>query len=142
MEIVINTCYGGFGLSHEAIMRYAELKGIKLYSYIEKRDEKGNLNNKYELYTEQEKPFIIYYATKPLGKNGDFQKNSLKNSFLHDSEIERTDPVLIKVVKELKGKANGRFARLKVIEIPDDIKYEIDEYDGIESIHEQHESWG
>ncbi len=30
-EIVINKCFGGFGLSHKAIMRYVKLKGIKLY---------------------------------------------------------------------------------------------------------------
>ena len=26
-KIVINDCYGGFGLSHEAVMRYLELTG-------------------------------------------------------------------------------------------------------------------
>ena len=29
----------------------------------------------------------------------------------------------------------------KIIEIPDDIEWEIDNYDGIESIHEKHRSW-
>ena len=33
MKVVINACYGGFGLSHKAIMRYAELKGFKLYPW-------------------------------------------------------------------------------------------------------------
>ena len=27
-KIVYNACYGGFGLSHEAKMRYCEIKGI------------------------------------------------------------------------------------------------------------------
>lgn len=31
MKVVINACYGGFGLSHEAVLRYAEIKGITLY---------------------------------------------------------------------------------------------------------------
>ena len=44
-EIVINKCYGGFGLSHKAIMRYAELKGFELYCYTEKRDSNGRLTN-------------------------------------------------------------------------------------------------
>ena len=33
MKIVINICYGGFGLSHKGMMKYAELKGLKLYPY-------------------------------------------------------------------------------------------------------------
>lgn len=42
MKIVINKCYGGFSLSHEAIMRYAELASlvnteISVYS-IERND--------------------------------------------------------------------------------------------------------
>ena len=36
VKIVINVCYGGFGLSHKAIMKYAELKGIKLYVWADK----------------------------------------------------------------------------------------------------------
>jgi hypothetical protein len=28
IKIVYNACYGGFGLSHEAKMRYCEIKGI------------------------------------------------------------------------------------------------------------------
>lgn len=31
MKIVINTQHGGFNLSHEAVMRYAEVKGLALY---------------------------------------------------------------------------------------------------------------
>ena len=30
-EIVVNKCFGGFGLSESAIMLYAEKKGITLY---------------------------------------------------------------------------------------------------------------
>ena len=30
MKVVINRCFGGFGLSDEAIELYAEKKGIKL----------------------------------------------------------------------------------------------------------------
>jgi hypothetical protein len=38
--------------------------------------------------------------------------------------------------------ASGRHAQLVIVEIPDDIEWEIDEYDGVESIHEKHRSWG
>ncbi|MCK9429600.1 MAG: hypothetical protein M0R17_06310 [Candidatus Omnitrophica bacterium] len=50
----------------------------------------------------------------------------------------RTDPLLIDAVETLKEKANGYHAKLKVVEIPDDINYVIDEYYGFEKIHELH----
>ena len=55
---------------------------------------------------------------------------------------DRADPILVRVVEELGAEANGKFASLKVVEIPDDVQYEIDDYDGFESIHEVHRSWG
>ena len=54
---------------------------------------------------------------------------------------DRTDPLLIEVIEELGDAANGSCAKLKVIEIPDGIKYEIEDYDGNESVHEVHSSW-
>ena len=64
-----------------------------------------------------------------------------KNNNIHDWQIERNDPVLIKVVEALGEKANGTFAELKIVEIPDGTDWEIDEYDGSETIHEKHKSW-
>ena len=32
-KIVVNGCFGGFGLSDEAVRRYAEVAGITLYDY-------------------------------------------------------------------------------------------------------------
>jgi hypothetical protein len=32
-------------------------------------------------------------------------------------------------------------ARLKIIEIPDDIEWHIEEYDGLEHIDENHRTW-
>lgn len=54
---------------------------------------------------------------------------------------DRTSYYLVEAVETLKEKANGSSAKLKVVEIPDDIEYHIDEYDGIESVHENHKSW-
>lgn len=58
-----------------------------------------------------------------------------------DGGYDRTSEHLIKAVETLGEKANGSSASLRVIEIPDGIDYFIDEYDGIESVHEQHRSW-
>lgn len=54
----------------------------------------------------------------------------------------RTNPKLVEVVERLGSeRASGHFAKLKVIEIPDGIDWVIDDYDGIETVHEKHRSW-
>ena len=139
-EVVINKQFGGFSLSHEGVMEYAKNKGIKLYPYVDKRNIDGSLKSfrdedRIEPYTDQE-ACIIYYYTKPQkGKDRD-------DAFFSDRDIDRDDPALIKTVRKLKKDANGQCATLKIVKIPDDTEFEIDEYDGLESIHEKHRSWG
>lgn len=53
----------------------------------------------------------------------------------------RADPALVQAVEELGNKAWGRYAELKVVEIPDGTNYEIKEYDGLEHVAEQHRTW-
>ena len=91
MKIVINNCFGGFGLSPEAWRRYAELKG-------------GLPDDEYG--------------------------------------IERDDPTLVQVVEELGSKSWGSCAELRVVEIPDGVRWQIQEYDGNEHIAEVHRTWG
>ena len=55
--------------------------------------------------------------------------------------FERTDPDLIRVIEQLGDEADGSCARLDIVDIPDGINWEIDDYDGKESIHEVHRSW-
>jgi hypothetical protein len=59
----------------------------------------------------------------------------------YDFENDRTNPKLIEAVETLGEKANGSLAALQVIEIPDDVDWYIDEYDGWETIRENHRSW-
>ncbi len=47
-----------------------------------------------------------------------------------------------RAVEELKEEANGTFAELKIVEIPDDVEWVIEEYDGIEWVSEKHRVWG
>lgn len=81
MKIVINKCFGGFGLS-------------------EKAKEILDIDNSFDEY-----------------------------------QIDRNDPKLIEVVETLGDEANGRYARLRVVNIPDDATdWELDEYDGAEEV--------
>jgi len=69
-------------------------------------------------------------------KNDDFGIES------GDYYAYRADPRLIKAIEKIGEKeASGDLASLEIVEIPDDVDWEIDEYDGWESIHERHRVW-
>ncbi len=137
MKIAINVCFGGFGLSHKAVMRYAELSGFKLYPFTEKRKSDGGLEfGKFAPYIGQNDAFMIHYSKKPLVNEKDQE-----GSYFSVYEISRSDPILIRVIEELGQSANGDHAKLSIVEIPDGIEYEIDEYDGNERIAEKHRTW-
>lgn len=55
----------------------------------------------------------------------------------------RSDPRLIAAIEKVgESESSGGLADLSIVDIPDGIEWEIDDYDGIETIHEQHEIWG
>ena len=54
----------------------------------------------------------------------------------------RASPHLVRVVEELGDAANGTCARLQVVDVPDDVEWQIDEYDGAEWVAEKHRRWG
>ena len=59
----------------------------------------------------------------------------------HDRNVARDDPYLVKIVQDLKESANGRYAELKIVEVPADVEWTIDEYDGREWVAEKHRTW-
>jgi len=62
------------------------------------------------------------------------------SSFSHHS-IDRCDPTLVDIVRSMGERANDRYSRLKIVEIPDGVEYFIQEYDGMEWIAESHRTW-
>ena len=91
MKVVINTCYGGFGLSEAALKDYKKRAGI----------------------------------TDP--------------NFGH-WQIPRDNEHLIAMVEE-GVKLDGQFSELKIVEVPDDVNWYIEEYDGMEHVAERHRTW-
>lgn len=119
MKLVINRCYGGFGISHEAIIRYWEIKGEPIWYHEGKYRD-------------------MVYTTSPVDPEDEEKVDEL---YWYYNDLERDDPILVQVVEELGEKACDVYSKLEVVEIPDDIDWYIDEYDGRESIHENHRSW-
>jgi hypothetical protein len=118
MKVVINACYGGFGVSRKAFHRLRELGSdvaLREPDYDENWDDGSG-------------------PRKPFGGTGRL------DSFC--TEIPRDSPLLVQVVEELGPEASAAMARLKVVEIPDGIEWEIDDYDGFEKVEEKHRSWG
>jgi hypothetical protein len=107
-EIVLNGCYGGFSLSVEA------------YNVLV--NEKG-------------------YDEREIVTDSFYPDNEFFNIESEDYEAYRTHPDLIEVVKKLGRMANGDLSSLRIVEIPDEVVekgYHINDYDGIETVHEYH----
>jgi hypothetical protein len=125
-KIVYNACYGGFSLSREAIMRYAEIKGIKLYT-----DKTHGFTHYYLCPPEEYDRINKEESANPVSP-GRFERSN--NLYFSDRDFERNDPILVQVVEELGDKANGSCAKLRIAEVPAGTLYRIDEYDGFESV--------
>ena len=142
-EVVINNCFGGFSLSYAGVMRYAELKGIKLYAWIddiakEVYGDRATLDNADEI------GLLIHYSTIPIVDESEYKKLDNKkanDTYWSDRKLKRDDPILIRIVKEMGKKAAGKCADFKIVKIPNDVKWEIEEYDGSEWVSEKHRTW-
>ena len=91
-KIVINTCYGGFGLSESSLEDYKK------------------------------------------------RKNITDKNFYH-WDIPRDCPHLVAMVEEGDTDVDGIFSELKVVDVPDDVNWYIEEYDGMEHVAERHRTW-
>lgn len=139
MEIVINTRYGGFSLSLAGLEYYYRLKGVKEFFYYVSCEEK----NYYEKASAEDYPLLVYAFKKDFGSDEpiiisseDFEKYHLSSIY-----IERTDKDLIKTVRDLGEAASGLLSDLEIVEIPDDVEWQIEEHDGAEWISEVHRTW-
>lgn len=141
MKVVINDCYGGFGLSDAAYEKLIEW-GVPVRRYIkQKRDpdtmkylpepnNEGQVIFDSDLVAPSEQSKLELSMRKLCGRYSDYWLDDMRN---HD--------LLVRVVEELGDKASGKFAELKVVEIPDDVEWQIEQYDGCEHVAEKHRIW-
>lgn len=143
MKIVINDTYGGFRLSPLAIKEYLKLKGKEAYFYDAQFQNREVIYTKTDNFTEKE--IFLTCFTKDFGsrfKDKDRTENDYKIYCFNEKDIDRTDEDLIKIIEQLKEKANTICSKLKIVEIPDDIDWQIEDYDGAEWVSEKHRTWG
>ena len=135
-KVILNKCFGGFGLSKEAYELYAKKKGISVFHYTQE-----NLKKEIYTYATDDNRTFDFYFTKDFGDNVYISDEDFKEYFLNLDEKFREDKTLIEVVEELGKKANAFYSNLKIVEIPDDLDYVIDNYDGIETLHQKVKEW-
>lgn len=147
MKVAINGCFGGYGLSARAIVEIAKRKGIKLYMYTRDCEGAGLYFEDYKRIDYFDSQLSVTYTTVDNGE-------SVSRNDIHDTyddwmmdidnitgEWSRTDPDVIAVIEELGDEASDDYSAVYVVEIPDDVKFTIDSYDGRETIEEVHRSW-
>lgn len=146
-KVVINSDYGGFGISPEAAL-WLYKKGFKEKDFITPVDEYWNPAEE-ERYADSKhfgkanslKEWRNYLAGKTEGSLFITVFSPCEKFVINTRPNNREHPLLVKCVETMKDKANGYCSKLKVVKIPSKVKYDIHEYDGRESIHEVHRSW-
>lgn len=120
MKVVINCSFGGFEISDQLFEKILTRKKIA-FVRVEHR---------------------LTYITKNAYY---FREGHVDDEFYRLSSYDlfkddRTDADLIAVIEEM-GETERKSCSLSIVDIPDDVKWHIDEYDGKEHVAENHRTW-
>lgn len=144
MKIILNKCYGGFDVSPAGYKLYAKKKGFEPYPYVLMGDP-YNIEDYYykKIKWEEIDGYSVHYLKKDWGDkiSRELFEEIADDDYFWINGTYRTDSTLIEVVEELGQKASGPCGELRIVEIPDDLDYVIDEYDGYERLHQRVKEW-
>lgn len=138
-RVVINKCFGGFGLSPEA--ERALVGKCEHTTLMEPAEYYGNRpgwEKDFERDTTDKDRIRLGFG--PQVVDGKIIIDEHRSTY--QSADARACPALIDVVQRLGKRAAGMHAELVVVEIPADVKWGIHEYDGLEHVEEDHRTWG
>jgi len=145
MKVVINTqdeAY--FNLSKKAIRAYLKRKGKKCYFYGGDPEKMRKGKMVIVRYSDDDPSHYAMVYTKDYGDSPKIDDFKEEDSFSYFN-IERNDPDLVAVVEELGKDADvsdwDDDTKLKIVDIPDDVKWYIAEWNGVETVEETHRSW-
>jgi hypothetical protein len=112
-KVLINADFGGFGLSDKAVELYLNKKRLKFTT-----EKKSSAISDRRL---------IFYVD---------------GNYFSEHDLKRDDPVLLETVEELGLKeAADSYSSLKIVDIPHDVEWTLQDYDGNEWIAEKHRIW-
>lgn len=149
IKVAINRCFGGFSISDEALKELVLLESDCLEAYTPKyyyggdnpvrngRDWEKEWQNDFAKYRDMGDGVKAHYSSFNVFYEG--MLYDLKSSY--ENEKIRCHKDLISVIEKLGERANGICASIKIIKIPAGVDFHIEEYDGMETIHENHRSW-
>jgi hypothetical protein len=122
MKVAVNKCYGGFRISDRAFEALIA-KGWTVTQY----DDNGNCEDPTANIVDSGQSFLGFSQYSFIGSS--------------DNVKLRTNAELIDVVESLGAEASGMCGNIQIVEIPDDITFSIEDYDGYEHVAEVHRTW-
>jgi hypothetical protein len=148
VKVVINDCFGGFGLSPAGEAAYLARKGKQAFFYAEDRKSSDRPGERDYVLVDAAgavSAFMFTTLTENIGErvahNTIWPGGNGHPSYWNGRDLERDDPDLVAIVEADARAASGAHASLRVVEIPDDAQWEIAEYDGLEHVAETHRTW-
>jgi hypothetical protein len=148
VKVVINACFGGFSLSPAGAAAYLARQGKPAFFYVEDRESSARPGDRdYVRVGEPEARAAFMFTTlsEDIGERVPSEViwpgRNAHPAYWDDRDIERDDPDLVAIVEADAETVSGNHAKLQVVEIPDDVAWEIEEYDGLERVAEQHRTW-
>lgn len=139
MKVVINRCWGGFGLSVAATLALYDGGWTELGTPVEKWY--GPTSERKEKELAEWRAYVASGGASASPFLTAFSKDESHVVYFSRGDGVRSDPRLVEVVEKMGKAAWGNHAELRIVEIPDGVQFEIDDYDGMEAVSEIHRSW-
>jgi hypothetical protein len=121
-RVVYNACFGGFGFHEEAVQ------------WVRQNEDK--------LKDEYDEEDVAEIADSTLSgetySDGSGPKQDYIN-YITDTDVSRDNELLADIVShetEYTGQYNGDHSKLQVAEVPDNIEWALERYDGQETVKE------
>lgn len=140
MKLVINRCFGGFGVSRDALVLLAATS----CPHVSRHEPEAYYGG--EKFGDWRAQFAKDME-RPI--DGPFSRHLIIEGKIicdeHRPDAARGCPHLVALMETMckpdDDRVSSQLAKLAIVEVPDGVEYVIDEYDGQESVEEAHRSW-